>query len=209
MAAEPDTSGLVERASRGDASAVRELLARHRNRLRRMVSVHMDNRLSARIDPSDVVQDVMLEASRKLPAYLKQRPVAFYPWLREMAWQRLVHLRQRHLVAQKRSVLREQHWGADLTDKSAAELASRLVSSGTKPQPGCGTPGTTIPSSYGTEFPLNLRLAGAGAALPGTAVDGRKRLKFWKYPLTRLSSVTFVPFSVCAACWTGFEEESS
>jgi RNA polymerase sigma-70 factor (ECF subfamily) len=98
-----------------------------------MVSVHLDARLAARVDPSDVVQDVMLEATRKLPRYLQQRPVAFYPWLREIAWQRLVHLRQHHLAAQKRSVLREQRWDADLTDESVQELANRLVASGTSP----------------------------------------------------------------------------
>lgn len=33
---------------------------------------HLDRRLRARVDPSDVVQEVMAEASRKLPEYSEQ-----------------------------------------------------------------------------------------------------------------------------------------
>ena len=56
-----------------------------------------------------------------------------YPWLRQMAWQRLVHLRQHHLVTQKRSVLREHRWDVDLPDSSVVRLANRLVSNGSSP----------------------------------------------------------------------------
>ena len=51
----------------GDASAVSELFDRHRTRLCRMVSVRMDTRVTARFDPSDVVQEALAEAARKLP----------------------------------------------------------------------------------------------------------------------------------------------
>ena len=128
-----DTSALIGNARAGDESAMRQLLSRHRDRLRRMVAVHMDIRLAARFDPSDVVQDAMLEASQKLPGYLQKQPIAFYPWLRQIAWQRLVYLRQHHLATQKRSVLREQQWDLDLPDESVVRLADRLVSDGTNP----------------------------------------------------------------------------
>ena len=130
---EMDTTALISNARAGDESAMRQLLSRHRDRLRRMVAVHMDIRMAARFDPSDVVQDAMLDASQKLPGYLQEQPIAFYPWLRQIAWQRLVYLRQHHMATQKRSVLREQRWDLDLPDESVVRLADRLVSEGTSP----------------------------------------------------------------------------
>src|SRR5580700_2161836 len=99
---EIETEALIERAQKGDASAKQLLLANHRDRLRRMVAVHIDRRLAARVDPSDVVQEALAEAARKLPDYLRHRPLPFYPWLRRLAWERLMKLHQRHIVAAKR-----------------------------------------------------------------------------------------------------------
>ena len=94
---EPETDGLLNRAAEGDATAVNDLMGRHRGRLERMVAVRMDQRLARRIDPSDVVQETLAEASRRLPEYLKARPIAFYPWLRQLAWNRLVDLYRFHV----------------------------------------------------------------------------------------------------------------
>jgi RNA polymerase sigma-70 factor (ECF subfamily) len=63
-----------------------------------MIEVHLDRRLAARVDPSDVVQESLADAARKLSDYLRQRPLPFYPWLRQLAWERLVKLRRRHLA---------------------------------------------------------------------------------------------------------------
>src|SRR5207248_2269319 len=95
-------------ASRGDARARQQLLARHQNRLRQMVAYRMDRRLAARIDPSDVVQETLLDAALKLSDYLRDRPLPFYPWLRQLAFDRLVELNRLHLRAKKRSVRREE-----------------------------------------------------------------------------------------------------
>ena len=129
----PETDELLRRADAGDASAVEQLLDRHRGRLRQMVAVRIDPRLSARVDPSDVVQEALVEASRKLPDYIRERPLPFYPWLRQIAWERLVHLHCRHIGAKKRSVAREIRPHLDLSDQSAMQLVDRLVTSGTGP----------------------------------------------------------------------------
>lgn len=127
-----DTSELLRKAQNGDETAINELLAGHCGRLRQMVAYNLDNRLVSRIDPSDVVQEALVEASRRLPTYAEQQPVAFYPWLRSIAWERLLNLQQHHL-AQKRSVMREQqdHWVP--SDESVALLADRFVGGGTSP----------------------------------------------------------------------------
>lgn len=129
----PDTDELLRRIDAGDASAAGELLDRHRVRLRQMVAARIDPRLAARVDPSDVVQDALAEASRKLPQYLLDRPVSFYPWLRQIAWERLMHLHAQHVRAQKRSVTREGRPDLALPDESAMQLVDRLVAGGTSP----------------------------------------------------------------------------
>ena len=52
----------------------------------------------------------------------------FYPWLRQIAWQRIVEIHRRHLHARKRSVLREED--VLVSDGSAFELAARLFRRG-------------------------------------------------------------------------------
>jgi RNA polymerase sigma-70 factor (ECF subfamily) len=129
----PDTEDLLARVGQGDASARNRLLARHRDRLRRMVACRFDRRLAARVDPSDVVQEVLAEANQKLDLYLRDRPLPFYPWLRQLAWERLALLHRRHVRTKKRSVSREEPGILSLPEDSAAELAGRLVSSASSP----------------------------------------------------------------------------
>ena len=128
-----DTSTLLRHARDGDDAARQELLGRYRGRLERMVSVRMDRRLAARFDPSDVVQEALLAAHQKLPEYLEERPIAFYPWLRQLAWEHLVKLQLQHFHAKKRSVKREERGLLHLPDHSAMALASRLVAGEASP----------------------------------------------------------------------------
>jgi RNA polymerase sigma-70 factor (ECF subfamily) len=130
---QPDTEELMRLAVRGDPDARGRLLGRHRDRLRKMVSWRMDRRLAARVDPSDVVQEVLLEADRKMKRFLREQPLPFYAWLRALAWEHLVTLHRRHVRARSRSILREEAGLLSLPDDSAAELAARLVTSATSP----------------------------------------------------------------------------
>src|SRR5262245_58595138 len=131
--AESEIDSMLERAERGDAEAREQLLGRFRPRLRQMVAIHLDRRLAARIDPSDVAQEALVDAARKLDDYLRERPLPFYPWLRRLAWERLVKLHHHHLRTQKRTALREDPRVLKLPDDSAAELASRIVDSASSP----------------------------------------------------------------------------
>jgi RNA polymerase sigma-70 factor (ECF subfamily) len=74
-----------------------------------------------------VVQEALADAARKLPEYLRDRPLPFYPWLRQLALERLIELHRRHIQAQKRSVRREEVQSLPLTDESTLELAHRLL----------------------------------------------------------------------------------
>jgi RNA polymerase sigma-70 factor (ECF subfamily) len=129
----PDTDQLLRRIAQGDAAARELLLARHRDRLRLMVALRLDPRLQARVDPPDVVQDTLTEADAKLADYARRRPLPFYPWLRRLAWEHLVRLHRRHVVARRRRVGREEVPPAPLPDASAWELASRLAARDSSP----------------------------------------------------------------------------
>src|SRR5262245_14710242 len=126
------TDVLLDRAARGDAAARGELLVRHRDRLLRMVACRMDQRLASRVDASDVIQEALVEADRQLADYLEARPLPFYPWLRQIAWNRLRDLYRRHVLARRRSVSREEP-GLLLSAGSTIELARLLVGSGSSP----------------------------------------------------------------------------
>jgi len=124
----PDTDELLRRVSHGDSPARNQLLSRHRSRLRKFVGFRMDRRLAARVDPSDVVQEALVQADHKLDDYLRDRPVPFYPWLRRIAWERLVKCHRRH-TAHRRNISRE----LPLPDSSVRELAHHFVSPGSSP----------------------------------------------------------------------------
>lgn len=127
-----DTDGLLDQLAAGKAEAADVLLMHHRDRLKKMVRCRMDARLATRVSPSDVVQDTMLTAAKDLMNFAKNRPMPFYPWLRRLAWNRLMDLQRRHLYRQKRAVGREEP-PAPMTDQSLYELAKRLVAIGPSP----------------------------------------------------------------------------
>ena len=105
-AGEP-TLALLDRVRRGDRDAVNGLLARHRAAIRRMIDRRMDRLVQRRVDASDIVQDVLLEANRRLGDYLDNPTMPFGLWLRHMARDRLIDAHRRHRVAATRSVDRE------------------------------------------------------------------------------------------------------
>jgi RNA polymerase sigma-70 factor (ECF subfamily) len=128
-----DELELLRAAQDGDGDACQRLLARHRNRLRQMVVVYLDRRMAARVDPSDVVQDALADAARGLTGYLRERPLPFYPWLRQFARQRLQQLHRHHIQSRRRSVELEVPWVIASPDRSAVALADRLIADGTSP----------------------------------------------------------------------------
>jgi RNA polymerase sigma-70 factor (ECF subfamily) len=122
---EPDTEQLIAAASKGDDDARNRLLERNRARLRQLVAIRLDRRVAARVDPSDVVQDTLTEAARRLDEYLIDRPLPFYPWLRQIAQERLADVYRQHVRAGRRSVTREEP--PPLPGESMVALAERIL----------------------------------------------------------------------------------
>lgn len=121
------TRELIHQAAQGEPAAAGALLERHREALRNMVRARLDQRIGRRVDASDVVQDVLLEASQRLAEYLRDPKVPFGLWLRQMAQDRMIDLHRRHRVAARRSLDREQPLvAAGFGDRSSLELAAQL-----------------------------------------------------------------------------------
>jgi RNA polymerase sigma-70 factor (ECF subfamily) len=123
------TDNLLTRAGQGDGSACGRLLERYRRRLRGVIAARLDRRLTSRVDPSDIVQEALADAGRRLPEYLRDRRVGLFTWLKRLALQRLIWWHRFHLGSRKRSVARERAFGPE----SDGLLADRLMTGGTSP----------------------------------------------------------------------------
>ena len=129
-----ETRQVLQQAIAGDSERWNELLARHRERLRRMVALRMDHRLQARIDASDVIQEAYLEAWTRLAEYLRAPTMPFFLWLRFLAGQRLLILHRKHLGVKMRDPAVEVslHHGS-WPEASSAALAAQLLGHDTRP----------------------------------------------------------------------------
>ncbi|MFO0427794.1 MAG: sigma-70 family RNA polymerase sigma factor [Planctomyces sp.] len=121
------TQELLNGVRAGESDAVDRLLERHREAVRRMIQMRLDQAVARRVDASDVIQDVMLEASQRLSDYLQNPAMPFHLWLRQLAKDRIIDMHRRHRTAQRRSVDREQNLSNLINDeRSAADLAGLL-----------------------------------------------------------------------------------
>ena len=128
-----DTEQLVEKACAGSSLAMQRLFDQYRPQLKRMVAIRMDPRLASRLDASDVVQDALILASERLDEFRRDRPMEFYPWLRQLAFERLIQLYRHHVERQKRSISREERETMQLSNHSAVQLIERIVANDTSP----------------------------------------------------------------------------
>jgi RNA polymerase sigma-70 factor (ECF subfamily) len=124
-----ETRHLLEQAQAGDPQAFDRLFDSYRPALKEMVALRLDRRLHGRLDASDVVQETHLVVLRRLPDYLKRRPMPFHLWLRKTAYERLLNLHRDHAGTARRAVERE----VPLPDHSSVELARRLLAGGSSP----------------------------------------------------------------------------
>jgi RNA polymerase sigma-70 factor (ECF subfamily) len=129
-----DEADLLRRARAGDQQALGMLFARYSDRLRKMVRLRLDRRLSGRVDTSDVVQDAYLDVARRFAEYAAAPTVPFYIWLRSLTGQRLVDLHRRHLGAAMRDAGREiSLYRGTMPAASSASLAQQLLAGLTSP----------------------------------------------------------------------------
>jgi RNA polymerase sigma-70 factor (ECF subfamily) len=125
---------LLQRAAAGDQEALRALLDRYRDRLKRMVHLRLSRRLQGRVDDSDVIQESLIDIARNLPEYVKEPKLPFFLWLRHMTGLKLAEVHRRHLGTQLRDADREVslHRGG-LPEADSVSLAAQLLGHLTTP----------------------------------------------------------------------------
>src|SRR6186713_803191 len=118
------TQELLAGAKQGNSDAINGLMDRHRESLRRMVQLRLDQKIQRRIDVSDVVQDVLVEANRRLQDYLANPIMPYHLWLWQIAQDRIIDAHRRHRASAKRSVDKERALAVPAADDhSTMELA--------------------------------------------------------------------------------------
>src|SRR5947208_14808044 len=103
-----ETDRLLDDARKGEPGAVDKLLGEFREPLRRVIDLRLDPAVARRVDASDIVQDVLLEANQRLTDYLKNPAMPFHLWLRHLTQDRIIDTHRRHRLAHIRSLDRYQ-----------------------------------------------------------------------------------------------------
>jgi RNA polymerase sigma-70 factor (ECF subfamily) len=123
---------VIQRAQEGDAQCLGELLALYRGYLTGIAVARLDPRLRARCNPSDIVQETMLEAFRDFPQFRGGLEREFLAWIRQILANNLSRAVQTHLLANKRDVRRELNIGqvsnGSRTEKQENWIAGKDIS---------------------------------------------------------------------------------
>jgi RNA polymerase sigma-70 factor (ECF subfamily) len=130
-----DSNQLLAGARAGDANCLGWLLEIYRNYLHLLASTQMDGRLRRRVNPSDLVQETFLRASRHFGEFCGSSEQEWIGWLRTILRRSVLKMVHGQVLARKRSILREvslQELGTQ-SGPSASGLATLVVSPGSSP----------------------------------------------------------------------------
>lgn len=67
----------------------------------------LDRRLNGRVDPSDVLQETLLEVTKRRDDYFQSQSLSPFLWLRFLTTQQVINVHRRQLVAECRDARRE------------------------------------------------------------------------------------------------------
>lgn len=147
---------LFASARAGSSSCLGRLLTLYSNYLRLLIAAQLDERLQARVSPSDIVQETFFEAHRDFHQFRGQTPGEFAAWLRRILVNNILRVVEQHLLAEKRDVRREV---------SLHEIGRRLEQSTARLESLLAEPGDS-PSGNAQRNEQELQLADALAELP-------------------------------------------
>jgi RNA polymerase sigma-70 factor (ECF subfamily) len=124
------SESLLARAREGDEAARGELLARYRNYLSMLARTQIDTFLRARLDPSDLVQETLLEAVRDFRQFAGGTEKELTAWLRKILARNLADQLKRHKT-QARDAHRQESLDVLLDNSSllAEQALARGISS--------------------------------------------------------------------------------
>jgi RNA polymerase sigma-70 factor (ECF subfamily) len=124
---------LLARARRDHGTELGALLNLYRNYLRLLAQTQIDLHLQGRVDPSDLVQETLLEAFRDFGQFQGATEAELLVWLRRILVHNLARLVEKHLRARKRDARREVSLDRLVADmeNSSNRIDAALVSPGT------------------------------------------------------------------------------
>lgn len=128
-------------------------LERYRSWLGLLARLQVEPRFRSKFDPSDIVQQTMLEAVRGWPQFRGRTDAALAAWLRQILARVLLHEIRRFEGTKGRDIAHEVS-----LDQALAESSRRLADA-------LSAPGSS-PSEQAGRHELELRLADALAQLP-------------------------------------------
>jgi RNA polymerase sigma-70 factor (ECF subfamily) len=155
MSAEMPVSELITRCRKGEAEAREQLFDRYRHYLRLLAQAQLGRHLRGKCDPSDLVQQTLLEAHRDFPHFAGQHEGELLAWMRQILAHNLFN-ETRRFATQQRNASREislDQLRAGL-DRSSANLGRALAAD---VQP---------PSKAAADRETAVRLANTLALLP-------------------------------------------
>ena len=108
------------------------MLELYRPYLTLLARLEVGRRLQGKADPTDVVQDVFLEAARHFPGFRGDSEPELAAWLRQILATSLARLVRRYFGTQARDVRLERELAADL-ERSSAAVPTGLVAPQSSP----------------------------------------------------------------------------
>lgn len=132
----PPLDSLITEARSGESEALDKLLSRYRHFISLLVRARFrGGRMAARVDNSDIVQDVLLRVAGHIGTFEGSNQLAWEAWLRRIAEREVLRQVDHHLGAARRDAGREQRTGmGGAGDEGPSQvLAAWLVASITSP----------------------------------------------------------------------------
>ena len=97
------TQQLVIRIQGGDADAFNQLFMRYYPRIKLLVKLHMMDKLKARVEAEDVIQEIYIEVFKNFHKFEYRDPDSFYKWVVTVIGWKIKDLNKYHFRAAKRS----------------------------------------------------------------------------------------------------------
>jgi RNA polymerase sigma-70 factor (ECF subfamily) len=155
MSADIPISELIQRCKQGEQSAREQLFHRYRHYLRLLAEAQLGRYLRVKCDPSDLVQQTLLEAHRDFAGFNGQHERDLLAWLRRILAHNLFNEARRY-GAQQRAANREISLEQMQTGIEQSSLALRQ----------CLAAETPTPSQLAAQREADVLLADTLARLP-------------------------------------------
>jgi RNA polymerase sigma-70 factor (ECF subfamily) len=110
----------IEQARGGDAEALNKLVERYSNYLMLLARTQIGRRLQGKVDPSDVVQETLLEVHRQFAQFRGATEPELLAWMRRILAGQIALTMRRFLGSKGRDVTLERELAVQLDESSQA-----------------------------------------------------------------------------------------